>query len=94
MSAPPLYVVSGGQGLSGEQLARTALAQFEAADVPVIVVPGVREVSQIADAVNRAARDNGTIVHTLVDAHLRQAMIELAHESNVIAIDLMGHLLA
>lgn len=94
MSAPPIYVVSGGQGVSGEQLARTALAQFEDVDMPVIIVSGVREVSQIADAVNRAARDNGTIVHTLVDARLRQAMIDLARESNVVAIDLMGHLLA
>jgi regulator of PEP synthase PpsR (kinase-PPPase family) len=94
MSAPPIYVVSGGLGASGEQLARTALAQFQDADVPIVVVPHVRDVPDIQSAVNQAAACNGTIVHTLVDARLRQAMIDIARDHNVAAIDLIGHLLS
>jgi len=93
MTAPPVYVVSGGQGVSGEQLARTALAQFHEAEVPVVVVPHVRDVAQIESVVSQAAAANGTIVHTLVEARLRQAMINAARDHNVVAIDLIGHLL-
>ena len=39
---PPIYVVSGGRGASGEQLARTALAQFQEADIQLVIVPLVR----------------------------------------------------
>lgn len=94
MDAPPIYIVSGGKGTSGEQVVRTALAQFRQADVPVITVPHVHEVAQLRDVVAKAAAQRGTIVHTLVDARLRQALVHLARERNVAAIDLMGHLLS
>jgi hypothetical protein len=38
----PVFVVSGGEGSSGEQLARTVLAQFPDVNVPVVIVPHVR----------------------------------------------------
>ena len=59
-SSPPIYVVSGGMGASGEQLALTALAQFPEADVPVMIVSHVREIAQIEAVVNRAADAGGT----------------------------------
>lgn len=91
---PPLYVVSGGVGASGEQLTQTALAQFENPDIPVIIVPYVRKVAQIKDVVKKAAASDGTILHTLVDLELRQAMIRQAHDRNVVAIDGMGQLIS
>jgi len=94
MSAPPIYIVTGGEGISGEQIVRTALAQFESSDVPVIIVPHARELAQIEAAVQEAAHTRGTIVHTLVDADLRQALIQRARQENVPALDLMGGLLS
>jgi regulator of PEP synthase PpsR (kinase-PPPase family) len=91
---PPLYVVSGGVGASGEQLAHTALAQFENPDIPIIIVSHVHEITQIEDVVKKAAGSNGTILHTLVDLELRQAMIRQARDRNVVAIDGMGQLLS
>jgi len=90
---PPIFVVSGGTGASGEQVVRTALAQFRDVEVPVIVVPNVRQAAQLADVVDQAAALGGTIVYTLVDAGLRKHLIQMAHEKNVVAIDLMGQLL-
>jgi regulator of PEP synthase PpsR (kinase-PPPase family) len=90
----PIFIVSGGVGASGQQLVQTALAQFQEIDIPVIVVPHVREVAQVEEVVNQAANSNGTIVHTLVDADLRRALVRLAHEQNVVAIDPMGRLLS
>jgi regulator of PEP synthase PpsR (kinase-PPPase family) len=93
-SAPPIFIVSGGTGASGEQLVRTALAQFQEAEVPVIIVPHVCQIEQVEEVVTRAAATRGTIVHTMVDANLRRALIRLAQENNVVAIDVMGRLLS
>jgi regulator of PEP synthase PpsR (kinase-PPPase family) len=91
---PPIFIVSGGVGASGQQLVQTALAQFPETDVPIIIVPHVREIAQIKAAVEQAANINGTIVHTLVDVDMRQSLIRLAREQNVVTIDAMGRLLS
>lgn len=92
-SIPPIIVVSGGRGASGEQLARTALAQFNDREVPVEIIGEVKTDEQVREAVARAEQTGGTIVHTLVDADLRQKLIVLARERNITAIDLIGGLM-
>ncbi len=91
--ARTIYIVSGGMGTSGEQLVRTALVQFRDHESRIEVVPQVERVEQIEDVVRRAAENGGLIAHTLVDATLREAMIERARDYNAAAIDLMGPLL-
>jgi regulator of PEP synthase PpsR (kinase-PPPase family) len=93
-TSPPIYIVSGGAGASGEQLVHTVLAQFPNNRVPVIIVGHVRQVEQIDNVVNQAKNCTGTIAHTLVDANLRQYLIDQAQEQGVRAIDLMGPLLS
>lgn len=93
MAIPPVFIVSGGVGASGEQLVRTALAQFKDVDVPIRIVPRVKTVEQIEDVVKDAMSTGGFIVHTLVDLQLRIALIELARERNVVAIDAIGQVL-
>jgi regulator of PEP synthase PpsR (kinase-PPPase family) len=90
---PPIYIVSGGVGASGEQLVQTALAQFPDHRVLVIVVGNVRQVEQIESVVARAKDSGGTIVHTLVDASLRSHLVGRAQAAGVQTIDLMGPLL-
>src|SRR5512136_1067919 len=91
---PPIYVVSGGVGASGEQLVQTVLAQFPDNNLPVITVGNVRQVTQIKRVVAQAKQSGGTIAHTLVDDRLRRTLIDLAREEDVSAIDLMGPLLS
>jgi regulator of PEP synthase PpsR (kinase-PPPase family) len=90
----PIYVVSGGVGASGEQLVQTVLAQFPDHNVPVITLSNVRQVTQLKRVIAQAKQTGGTIAHTLVDARLRCALIDLAREEDVVAIDLMGPLLS
>ncbi|MEW6749786.1 MAG: pyruvate, water dikinase regulatory protein [Candidatus Latescibacterota bacterium] len=89
----PVFVVSGGEGASGAQVVRTALAQFQAAAVPVVIISRVRTPAQVDQAVERAAASRGTLVHTLVDAELRRYLAARARQRHVVAIDLMGRLL-
>jgi regulator of PEP synthase PpsR (kinase-PPPase family) len=91
---PTIFVVSGSTGASGQKLLRTALAQFEGVDVPIVIVPQVLQECQIEEIVDQAANENGTIVHTFVDVNIRRALIRKARDKNVVAIDLIGRLLA
>ena len=91
---PPIYIVSGGAGASGEQLVYTVLAQFPESRVPVITLGHVRRPEQIEDAVTQAQATCGTIVHTLVDGPLRSHLVQLAQERGVATIDLMGDLMS
>jgi regulator of PEP synthase PpsR (kinase-PPPase family) len=90
---PPIYIVSGGTGASGEQIVHTVLVQFPESQVPVITVAHVRHAEQIEDVVAQAEADGGTIVHTLVDAHLRGVLTRYAKQRGVATVDLMGSLL-
>ncbi len=91
---PPIYVVSGSVGASGEQLVQTVLAQFPDNTVPVITVGNVRQATQIKRVVAQVKQAGGIIVHTLVDDRLRRTLIDLARDEDVAAIDLMGPLLS
>ena len=91
---PPIYIVSGGVGASGEQLVQTVLAQFPDNDVPVITVGNVRQVTQIKRVVAQAKQSGGIVAHTLVDDRLRRTLINLARTEDVAAIDLIGPLVS
>jgi regulator of PEP synthase PpsR (kinase-PPPase family) len=90
---PPIFIVSGGIGASGEQVVNTVLAQFPDIAVPVVPVRNVRNPEQLENVIAQAEEQGGTIVHTMVDSHLRQRLVDLAQERDVTAIDLMGALL-
>ena len=91
---PPIYIVSGGVGASGEQLVQTVLAQFPDHHMPVITVGNVRQITRLKRVIAQAKQTGGTIAHTLVDERLRRALIDLARAEEVVAIDLMGPLMA
>lgn len=93
MTTTNIMIVSGGMGTSGDQLVRTALAQFGNADVTVSIVAQVRQAEQIEAVVAQASATNAIIVHTLVDTDLRRKLVELADEKQVAHIDLIGQLL-
>ncbi len=93
MGAAPIYIVSGGVGASGRHLVDTVLAQFPDFEVPVVMYPNVSTMEQIEEVLARAADTRGTIVHTLVDGRLREAMNRLNKKLGVSAVDLMGPLI-
>jgi regulator of PEP synthase PpsR (kinase-PPPase family) len=94
MNIPPIYVVSGATGKSGEQIVRTALAQFPQKDVSIVVIPQVCEEEQLEKIADQAAETQGTIVYTLVNTNQRETLKRIAHRKRVVAIDLLGQLLA
>lgn len=90
----PIFLVSGASGTSGEQLVRTALAQFGDGETSLTVVPRVRRKAQVESVVKKAVKAGGAIYHTLVDAKMRRCMAQTAREQNVAAVDLIGPVLS
>jgi regulator of PEP synthase PpsR (kinase-PPPase family) len=93
MSKATVFIVSGGLGTSGSQLVRTALAQFLTNDIPVTIVPQVRDSEQLEQVVAQVLSVGGIIVHTLVDETLRSKLAGLAKANHLEEVDLIGPLL-
>lgn len=88
-----IFILSGGVGASGEQLAATVLAQFPGSDVRVVTLGNIRSTDQVTAALEKARAADGMVMHTLVDAALRRQLEAQAQELGVAAIDLMGPLI-
>ncbi len=88
-----IFVLSDGTGQTGKRVLEAALIQF---DLPVMIIriPHVRTVAQVDELITDAAQGPSMIVYTLVSVELRQAVHIAAMERGVIAVDLLGGLLA
>ena len=91
-SPPPIYVVSGGRGLAGNNMVQSLLIQYPDNQIPVIIIPHVSENDQILDVVKKAKADGGLITHTMVNPDLRKKINDLCTEHDVRKIDFMGEL--
>lgn len=92
ISPPPIYIVSGGRGIAGNNLVQSLLIQYPENDIPVIIVPHINSEDEVFDTVMKAKTDGGLIAHTMVNPELREKINELCVEFGVRVIDLMGQL--
>ena len=88
----PIYIVSGGRGIAGNNLVQSLLIQYPENDIPVEIVPHVSDEDQIFDIVMKAKTDGGLVAHTMVNPDLRKVINKLCDEFNVRVVDLMGDL--
>ena len=70
-ACPPIYVISGGNGASGNLLLQTVLAQFEHGDPPIQTMAMVDNDHEAETLVAQAKKANALIVHTLVNPQVR-----------------------
>jgi len=88
----PIYVVSGGRGIAGNNLVQSILIQYPDNEVPIIIVPHVDDEDMVFDTVMKAKTDGGLIAHTMVNPDLRKKINEICEEFGVRVVDLMGEL--
>ena len=88
----PIYIVSGGKGLAGNNMVHSLLIQYPNNDVPVIIVPHMTEEKQLTQLVAKVKLEGGLITHTMVNRKLRNFLINLCKENGVNHIDFMGKL--
>lgn len=91
---PPIFVVSGGTGATGELLARTVMAQFPNVNVPLLIETHVLNAEQVHHVVAKAAGIPGAIIlHTMVNSDRRHLLAVEASKAGVVTFDLAGHLI-
>ena len=88
----PIYVVSGGRGIAGNNLVQSLLIQYPENNVPVEILGNVQTEDEIFDIVMKAKTEGGLIAHTMVHPELRNRLNELCEEFKVPVTDLMGQL--
>lgn len=88
----PIYIVSGGKGLAGNNMVHSMLIQYPNNNVPVNIVPNIHEETQLVKLVEKAKHEDGLIAHTLVNRELRDFLKKLCAEKGVKNIDYMGEL--
>ncbi len=89
---PPIYVVSGGRGIAGNNMVQSLLIQYPENNMPVKIVPQVETEDQVFDIVMKAKSNGGVITHTMVNSDLRRKMNDLCKEMGVKVVDFMGGL--
>ncbi len=88
----PIYIVSGGKGLAGNNMVQSLLIQYPNNNVPIIIVPQVHKETQLIELVEKVRLGGGLITHTLVNRRLRDFLKQLCRENNVMNIDFMGEI--
>ena len=88
----PIYVLSGGRGIAGNNLVQSILIQYPNNKIPVEIFGGVETEDMVFDLVMKAKDEGALVTHTMVNPDLRQKVNELCAEFQVEVIDLMGDL--
>lgn len=89
---PPIYVVSGGQGLAGNHMVQSLLIQYPDNKIPVVIHPETDNEAKVLELVKKAREEKALIVHTMVDPQLREKLNTLCKSHGVRNIDYMGDL--
>jgi len=87
---PEIHIVSGGVGASGELLTHTVLAQFPGVKPKLIVHPHVHDAQEVQRIVSAVSAVNGVLLHTLVNAEIRELLIAEADRQGVDQVDIAG----
>ncbi len=85
-----IYVLSGGVGASGEQIARTVAAQYRHSEIQIEIFPKISAKRQIGRILKKASEIDAVIVHSFVDPNLHRKTIKTAQKLGLVAIDLAG----
>jgi [pyruvate, water dikinase]-phosphate phosphotransferase / [pyruvate, water dikinase] kinase len=88
-----IFAVSDATGETAERMVRSAIVQFERADVQVIRHAEICHPDQVRAVVQQAAAGGALIVHTLVSESLRRLMLAESRLHAVDAMDILGPLL-
>lgn len=90
---PTIFVVSDATGETVERMVRSALVQFEDADVHLHRRMHVRTDEQVRAVVREATGGHSIIFHTLVSEQLRRLILAESRALGVDCMDMMGPLL-
>jgi len=90
---PIIYIITGGNGITGNFIVQAALAQFPKNRIPVVLKTDINTPAKLEKVVNEAFKVNAIIVHTMVNQTMRDMLKNLCVLSECKSIDMMGNLI-
>ncbi len=88
----PIFVVSGGKGVTGHTIVQTLIIQYPENRLKVKLIPDVCTDKKVIDVIKKVKEANGILTHTMVNSDLRIFLIEECKKQQVKQADLMGGL--
>lgn len=88
--AKTIYLVGEGTGETVSKIARASLAQFRCEEIKVKTFFQVKEKRQIGRVMKGAAEDKALVAFSMVEAPLRDFLLEEAGRMGIEAIDVIG----
>jgi len=88
-----IFIVSDATGKTCTRVVNAALRQFKTTEAKMEIVNFIRTREQIDELIDRVAKVNGIIVHTMVSPEARQQISEQGRLKGVPTVDLLGPLL-
>lgn len=85
-----IFALSDATGELSHNLASSAVNQFPDHDCHIVRVPKIKDANKISDYVLKAKECHGVIIFTFVSTQMRQEILKLSKEHQVVAIDVMG----
>jgi regulator of PEP synthase PpsR (kinase-PPPase family) len=85
-----IHIVSDSTGDTAARVARAAQSQFEDVETELFRHARVKTREQLARALEAAAGRRAAVFYTLVDPALREAVLDLAREHRLVALDVLG----
>ena len=88
----PIFVVSGGKGVTGHTIVQTLIIQYPENKLNVQLIPDVVTEKKVIDVIKKVKNANGILTHTMVNSDLRNFVIDECTKQQVKQADLMGGL--
>ena len=85
----PIFVVSGGKGVTGHTIVQTLIIQYPENKLNVQLIPDVVTEKKVLDVIKKVKNANGILTHTMVNSDLRNFVIEECTKQQVKQADLM-----
>jgi regulator of PEP synthase PpsR (kinase-PPPase family) len=86
----PIFIVSGGTGLTARRVLRAALAQFPDLTPVIVEHVNVRTTRKARDICRDAAEQHALVCHSIVDVSVRKALDEETRSHGVPSVDVLG----
>lgn len=88
-----IFALSDATGELAHNLATSAVRQFPQHNAEIVRVPRIKDINKLETYVKKTKECNGVIVFTFVSTEMRQTILKLAKENEIVAIDVMGQTL-
>ncbi len=89
-----IFILSDGTGETASTMIRAALVQYADLELNIVRCKNVRTEEQIDSLIEDVQAKQGIIVFTMVSPQMSRKVLEITAQKGIIAVDLMGPLLA